>query len=186
MVSERYCDYASADESDEDATSVDVSDSVSVTIDQDQDSDFATIEKRNSEFFFGSFSQDSEFEMKKQESVFEDEELFSYREESFSEEDEEFHPSLHQESPFQEFMEEDCVSEIKKKSTSNFPYFLSQQDSFLESRIMESQYDIVFGRKIRFHQSQLVVDVSYNGSTIKIEEITVSRTTAPIFLTLNL
>ncbi|PNX59017.1 hypothetical protein L195_g059476, partial [Trifolium pratense] len=66
--------------------------------------------------------------------------FISYREESFSEQDKEFHPS----SPFQEFMEEDCVSEIKKKSTSNFPYFLSQQDSFLESRIMESQYDIVF------------------------------------------
>ncbi|PNX66864.1 hypothetical protein L195_g055320, partial [Trifolium pratense] len=114
--------------SDEDATSVDVSDSVSVTI--VQDSDFATIEKRDSEFVFRSFSQDSEFEMaqmipietikpsvegrsikiremdcfllvsesepvaeeKKQESVFEDEELISYREESFSEEDEEFHP----------------------------------------------------------------------------------------------
>ncbi|PNY02444.1 hypothetical protein L195_g025752 [Trifolium pratense] len=60
---QRYLDYVSADECEEDATSVDVTNPGSATIGQVQDADFATMEERNSEFVFGSFSQHSESEM---------------------------------------------------------------------------------------------------------------------------
>jgi hypothetical protein len=63
MESERYLDYDSAVECEEDATSIDVTDSVSAHIVQVQGSDFAAMEEKNSAFFFGSFSQDSESKM---------------------------------------------------------------------------------------------------------------------------
>jgi hypothetical protein len=63
MVSERYLDYDSAVECEEDAASVDVTDLVSAHIVQAQGYDFAAMEEKNSAIFFGSFSQDSESEM---------------------------------------------------------------------------------------------------------------------------
>jgi hypothetical protein len=45
--------------------------------------------------------------------------------------------SLRQASPFQEAMENGCVSQMMKKTTYLFPNFSKQQDSILESGIME-------------------------------------------------
>ena len=80
--------------------------------------------------------------------------------------------SLRQASPFQEVMENGRVSQMMKKMTYLFPNFSKQQDSILESGIMEC--------KNWFNLPQLFSGATVN-SLVKIGEIIDSRTTEFLF-----
>jgi hypothetical protein len=96
--------------------------------------------------------------------------------EVLSEDEECSSKSLHQASPFQA-MEDGCVSQMMKKTTYVFPGFSKQQDSILESGVMECKH--------RFDLPQLFSGVTVNSS-IKIDKITDSRTTEFLFPTPSL
>ncbi|PNX78885.1 hypothetical protein L195_g034867 [Trifolium pratense] len=172
--SERYLDYDSADEYEEDATSVDVTDSVFANIVQAQDSDFAAMEERNSEFLFGSFSQDSESEMVQiipietiKPSIegrsikigeidcfllaSESELVAERKEQGFVFEDDEFVPSCNEES----FMEYQDDTTFGSKNWFNLPQLGASDDDYAITNSRTTMFIFLPPYKVRFSSSKL-------------------------------